>query len=110
MGKARRTPHRLEWLALHRKIYRSRNLSYVEEYLVTHPCVDCGTCDPFVLEFDHVRGKKRKGVMTMALGGSHSLKSIQREIDKCEVRCGSCHARRHKIERIMKAKIDVDFY
>ena len=33
---------------------------YVWNYLSTHPCIDCGDSDPHVLEFDHVRGKKRK--------------------------------------------------
>lgn len=58
-------------------------------YLLSHPCVDCGMSDPLVLEFDHLRDKKRsaKHMPTM--------KSFREEVAKCEVRCASCHRRRH---------------
>jgi hypothetical protein len=31
---------------------------YIWQFLLSHPCVDCGENDPTVLEFDHVRGRK----------------------------------------------------
>lgn len=40
---------------VNRLLLRSRLLTYLK----THPCVDCGLDNPIVLEFDHVKGKKR---------------------------------------------------
>lgn len=76
--------------------YRTKNASRVWVYLLNHPCVDCGNDDPYVLQFDHVRGEKHKNVSKM-LSGTYGWDTIQREIDKCEVRCANCHM---KITRI----------
>jgi len=71
---------------------------FVWEYLSTHPCVDCGERDPVVLQFDHVRGRKRKEVANMAQEG-YSIEAIQKEIGKCVVRCANCHIRKTQKER-----------
>ena len=68
-------------------------LRHVNEYLLNHPCVDCGEGDLLVLEFDHVRGIKRANVKTLARQ-TVSIKSIDAEIAKCEVRCANCHRRK----------------
>jgi len=66
---------------------------WIWDYLAAHPCIDCGEVDPLVLEFDHVRGIKKHGVMRMVHAGQ-ALKTIQEEIEKCEVRCANCHRRK----------------
>lgn len=63
------------------------------DYLAVHPCVDCGESDPVVLEFDHVRGKKRDTIQGLVYKG-HSLRMVMDEIAKCEVRCANCHRRK----------------
>lgn len=63
------------------------------DYLLEHSCVDCGEADLLVLDFDHVRGKKVSSVTTMLARG-RSWKVIEKEIQKCEVRCANCHRRK----------------
>ena len=70
--------------------YKKRNRIFVENYLLEHPCVDCGIKDTRVLEFDHVRGKK-DGNISHAVNQIWSLEKLIKEIDKCEVRCANCH-------------------
>lgn len=74
----------------HRKKTKVINKSFIYDYLSKHPCVDCGNSNPIVLEFDHVVGKKRATISDMLRQG-YSLKSIQEEVAKCEVRCANCH-------------------
>lgn len=69
------------------------NKEFVYEYLRTHSCVDCLESDIVVLTFDHVRGEKKSNVSAMMLNG-YSLEAIKKEIEKCDVRCANCHARK----------------
>ena len=71
---------------------------FIVGYLQEHPCVDCGEADPVVLQFDHVRGEKTTEVSRL-LGPGFSVAGILREIEKCDVRCANCHARRTAIQR-----------
>lgn len=72
----------------------------LRDHLASHPCVDCGNSDIRVLDFDHVRGKKRREVTRLINGGCTSS-VLQQEVDKCDVRCKNCHAIK-TIERIDK--------
>ena len=62
---------------------------YVYQYLLDHPCDQCGETDPRVLEFHHV-GEKEMTITRMVSGG-WSIKKIQAEISKCQVLCSNCH-------------------
>lgn len=75
----------------HRVVREAR--TFVRNYLLSHPCVDCGEADPVVLDFDHVTGKKRKGVSDLA-GQGFNIEALKAEIAKCVVRCANCHRRR----------------
>lgn len=61
------------------------------------PCLDCdGEFPPYVMEFDHVRGRKILAISTM-VSRSFSLDAIRKEIAKCDVVCANCHRERtHK--------------
>ncbi|MEM7335551.1 MAG: hypothetical protein AAF490_25970 [Chloroflexota bacterium] len=86
------------------KIYENRTKRrevarrYVWDYFEQNPCVDCGESDPRLLEFDHVRGEKKASISELA-SGRYSIQTIQDEIDKCEVRCASCHRKKTYIDR-----------
>jgi hypothetical protein len=81
-----------------------RNVEHVRKYLATHPCVDCGEADIIVLDFDHVRGVKLMNVSEM-VRGCFSVKKIQAEIDKCEVRCANDHRRITARRRLEQARL-----
>lgn len=67
--------------------------NYIWDYLLKHPCIDCGESDPLILEFDHVRGIKDKAVLDMM--ASHvSKERLVAEINKCDIRCCNCHRRK----------------
>tara|TARA_R110000803_G_scaffold39201_11_gene84538 strand:- start:75 stop:539 length:465 start_codon:yes stop_codon:yes gene_type:complete len=68
----------------------------VFEYLLEHPCVDCGETDPRVLDFDHLRDKDSD--IAAMLSGVSGISKIREEIDKCEVRCANCHRIKTSIE------------
>lgn len=59
-------------------------------YLSTHPCVDCGNNNPIVLEFDH-KDEKKKDFNISSIITWASMQKIDKEIDKCEIRCANCH-------------------
>ena len=77
--------------------YRKINRKKIWQYLLEHPCIDCGENDPIVLEFDHLRDKIMP-VSTM-VAKCRSWNVIKKEIDKCEVRCANCHRRKTALER-----------
>ncbi len=78
--------------------YREAAREYAMNYLATHPCVDCGETNPYVLEFDH-RGGKERNVSEMILSGTYSIERVAAEISKCDVRCANCHRRKTARER-----------
>lgn len=76
-------------------IVRAEIRNYIWDYLLEHPCIDCGERDPVVLEFDH-KGDKEMNVSHMANG---PLEKVKVEIAKCVIRCANCHRRKTSIER-----------
>lgn len=87
--------HRANKVEHNRQIHRRTSKEKKEmkrllyEYLLNHPCIDCGETDPVVLEFDHLR-EKFAGVTVLAARG-YNWRQIAAEIDKCEVVCANCH-------------------
>lgn len=71
----------------------TRNKIWVAEYLRMNPCA-CGVSDIDVLQFDHdtaLMSAKARRIGSYLAG---SLEALQREIEKCTVRCANCHYKR----------------
>lgn len=59
------------------------------QYLLEHPCVDCGESNPIFLVFDHLHSKEFE--INRGIHLKSDWADIEREIQKCEVRCLRCH-------------------
>jgi hypothetical protein len=70
----------------------SRNSRLVLERLASSACVDCGTADTLILQFDH-RDEKTRDIGWFVSSGSPARR-VADELEKCDVRCANCHRRR----------------
>jgi hypothetical protein len=95
--------------AVNRSIYISRNnrrsrahtltlKMQVCEFLLKHPCVDCGLADPLLLDFDHVDPAKKRKTIYELVHQAYSWSAVQAEINKCQVSCANCHRRRTALQ------------
>lgn len=74
------------------RLLKIEKRAYVTNYLLTHPCIDCGESDIVVLDFDHVRGEKYNNISNLVLQ-HRSMEKLKEEILKCDIRCSNCHRR-----------------
>lgn len=66
----------------------------IEQYLLEHPCVECGEDDLRVLDFDHEDPATKVDEVVRLAGFGIAWERIEAEIAKCSVRCANCHRRR----------------
>ncbi len=95
----KRREYYLKYRAQHNRLVLRKRQEFLWGYLLNHPCVDCGIADPAVLQFDHVRGKKKESVSVMIYRSGFAMKAILEEIEKCEIRCANCHAKKTAKQR-----------
>ena len=56
------------------------------------PCHDCKVVYPYwIMDFDHVRGKKD---FNLGIGANRSIHRLLLEIEKCDIVCANCHRSR----------------
>jgi hypothetical protein len=77
---------------------RALGQEHLYQILSTARCADCGTTDPTVLTFDHVKGEKKHNIATMISLG-YALDTVKAEIDKTETVCFKCHMKREQKRR-----------
>jgi hypothetical protein len=83
----------------HSTEYRAAAKEYVWNYLLTHPCIQCGEINPVVLEFHHVRGEKENDIAHLINQSGSSLDTLIAELEKCDVLCANCHRKLTAEER-----------
>ncbi|GAC1388942.1 MAG: hypothetical protein NVS4B11_04530 [Ktedonobacteraceae bacterium] len=79
-----------------RKQRRLDTREWLRKYKSNLFCVECGEKHPVCLQFHHRDRKTKKfAIGNMAGRDDVSLKRLMNEIEKCEVLCVNCHAKRH---------------
>lgn len=81
----------------HTKEYRNTIREYLWNYLLAHPCAECGEKDPVVLEFHHV-GEKDMAIAEMVTRITN-VERLEAELSKTIVLCSNCHRRLTAKER-----------
>lgn len=77
--------------------HRAARAAYLREVKLQSGCLDCGyDDDPSRLHFDHRAGTIKE--FEPSAGVDRSWERMLAEIAKCDVRCASCHGRRHAQE------------
>jgi len=86
------SPTRREYIIAHNQKTIESNRKKLWTLLIKSRCKDCKENDPIVLQFDHLRDKTHN--ISEMLNKALKWETIQKEIDKCEIVCANCHARR----------------
>lgn len=58
-------------------------------------CMDCSISHPAVLQFHHRDRSDKSFTISSVVSRATSIKQITNEINKCDVLCVNCHAKRH---------------
>jgi len=76
-----------------RVLYRNACRLFAFDYLMAHPCIDCGETNPVVLDFDHVDPSAKTHEVAWFIR-RQDLVGLAAEIAKCVVRCANDHRRK----------------
>ncbi len=76
---------------------RERNRKFVQKYKLDRGCSKCGynRCAT-ALDCHHRDPTSKLFSIGKMAGGSMSIESITREIEKCDILCRNCHAELHE--------------
>lgn len=76
---------------------------WLRRYKSKLSCVICGENHPACLQFHHRDREGKSFTISRVVGGRRnmSIKELEKEISKCDILCGNCHAKLHWQERQM---------
>jgi hypothetical protein len=89
-----------------RREYRLINEALRTDYLLSHPCKDCGNPDIRILDMDHIVKNK---LFCISQGICQTPERFKQEMAKCESRCRNCHRIKHWGERKERGFKSKDF-
>ena len=98
-----------EKLAYARKLYQKHRVKiiqkvrqhkkevkkWIDEYKGTLKCVRCGESHPGTLDFHHKNRKEKERCICFFVMNGYAIKTIKKELEKCEVLCSNCHRKLH---------------
>lgn len=74
---------------------RIRNKKVFNNAKLNKPCEICHKLyNPWQMEFDHLESEKKYKSVSILVTANYSIKTIEREIDKCQLLCSLCHRRK----------------
>jgi len=79
-----------------RKQHNIELREWLRRYKSKLACVECGENHPACIQFHHRNREEKSFTIGGIVGRRHTyIKRLEKEISKCEILCGNCHAIRH---------------
>ena len=78
----------------HTRRYEKIARRTIYELKLSNPCVECGEGDPRVLDFDHIISEDKSHNVANMVKNGYSVKSILKEVEKCQILCANCHQKK----------------
>jgi len=77
--------------AAHRLVRRL----WFDEYRSKLSCQECGFSHPGALQFHHRKTETKRYNISIIVAQAYSMKTILKEIAKCDILCANCHSIHH---------------
>lgn len=74
----------------HRSKKVQKHREFIWNYLLEHPCENCGLNDPRVMDFDHIDQSTKTAEISYFITRA-STENLMAELAKCRVLCANCH-------------------
>lgn len=74
---------------------RSEKQKWFREFKLTLLCSICGENCVSCLEFHHRNPNEKEYTIGDMMSTGHSIESVKREIEKCDILCANCHRKVH---------------
>ena len=84
----------------HRRLTKRKNKQKLVELKEVSSCADCGLHYPYyVMQYDHLDSATKSANIGDMMSSNMAWTTVLKEIAKCELVCGNCHAIRTHVRR-----------